>query len=192
MANTNTNKISFKRFIITMFLGGVFYVIMFALFMHYIAPKRVEDCPKCMEAIAQYKASLIAMKDPNNESFYYQGGGINPGFKTVVSKKTVAEQAPQTRAYEQQLAEYNKLVAEREKAIKEAQRLAAEEAARERALLEQAKAERLKMEQEMKKTQSGTGTSKTFTPRNVQQATPQRTQIGTLKTSKLGEGTFQQ
>ncbi|MBQ4494098.1 MAG: hypothetical protein II972_05850 [Elusimicrobiaceae bacterium] len=168
--------------------------------MHFFAPKKVEDCPKCMQAIAQYRAAIIARNNPEllayNESFYNQGGGINPGFKNLVSAKASSQAEPQLREYEKQLAQYRAKLAEKEKALKEAKRLEEEQAARERALIEQERAERLKQHQELQKaasisTTGGVGSSKTFTPRTTKQPTQQKTQIGTLKTSKLGESSFQ-
>ncbi len=189
-----------KRFLITMLFSMIFYTTVCCLFMHFFAPKKVEDCPKCMQAIAQYKAALIARSNPDyanyNESLYNQGGGINPGFRDIVSERTSSAKEPKTRAYEQQLAEYNKIMAEKQRIRKEEELREAQEAARERALMEQERMERLRQEEELKKaaaisTKGDIGPSKTFTPRSTKQPSRPQTQIGTLRTSKLGESSFQ-
>ncbi len=189
-----------RRFITTMLFSGIFYTIICCVFMHFFAPKKVEDCPKCMQAIAQYRASIIARNNPEllayNESLYNQGGGINPGFKNIVSNKRTTSKESEIRDYERQLAEYRQIIAEKERIRKEEEAREAQEEARERALLEQERLERLQEQQELQKatnisTKGGVGASKTFTPKNTKQPTQQKTQIGTLRTSKLGESTFQ-
>ena len=131
--------------------------------------------------------------------YYTQSGSINPSFKNIVSKKAPIKQAPKTRAYEQQLAEYKRIMAQQEKARREAELRAAEQAARERALMEQDRAERLKQEQEMQRLMAIQTANKVAPVKTEVQKKPeppeteveQKTQIGVLKTSKLGESTFQ-
>ena len=179
-------------YILVCFLSWLYAVNLSNMTKVKIKQVRAEQIRKLLNAknIRDFQA------DTYNESLYNQGGGINPGFKNIVSQKVSTAEEPKERAYEQQLAEYRRVMAERERIRKEEERRAAEEAARERALLEQERAELLKQQQELQKassisTKGGVGPSKTFTPQNTNQATPQKTQIGTLKTSKLGESTFQ-
>ena len=133
---------------------------------------------------------------------YSQSGVINKEFKQMVSRQEAGKEPPQVRAYQQQLAEYRLRLEEQKQRELERQRQEKKEAQERIALIEQERQERLKQQalqkQEVQTTQAvkpsvGKG-SKTFTPIKTSAATkqtPQKTQIGTLKTSKLGESSFQ-
>lgn len=188
-----------NRFLLSVIISAFIYTTFLTLFMKVLAPKKMSECVRCKMAIAAYMNAQRGKNnnaDTYNESLYNQGGGINPGFKNIVSNKRTTSQESEIRDYERQLAEYRQIIAEKEKARKEAERLEALEAAKEKALLEQERLERLQAQQELQKatnisTKGGVGASKTFTPKNTKQPTQQKTQIGTLRTSKLGESTFQ-
>ena len=197
-------KLTPREFVLTTVFSAIFYTVLLCLFMHFLAPKRVENCPRCKQAIANYKASVEAKQKPMNnkyqESLYNQGGGINPGFKKIVSNAPSYQEEPKQRAYEQQLQEYEAKLAELERKRLEEERQQAEEDARVRAEMEQERLERLAAEKALQKSQpvqvsGGVGPSKTFTAPKTKTsskpATQQKTQIGTLKTSKLGESSFQ-
>lgn len=135
------------------------------------------------------------------ESLYSHSGGINPGFKKMVANTPTYREEPKQRAYEQQLAQYQAKVAEMERQKREEKRRLEEQAAKERALAEEERQERLREQAALQAQASqpvqvsgGIGPSKTFTAPKTQQpkaATQQKTVIGTLKTSKLGESSFQ-
>lgn len=198
------NRLSSKEVVISMAINAAVYTVLLCLFMHFLAPKKIEDCPRCKQVIAQYRASKQAAKIPieearYQESVYSHSGGINPGFKKIVSNAPNYQEAPKQRAYEQQLAQYQAMVAEQERKRLEEERLLAEEEAKEKALMEKERLERLEEERELQKstaisTTGGVGPSKTFTAPKTQKPQPktqQKTVIGTLKTSKLGESSFQ-
>ena len=202
----DTTKLSPKEFVISMIFAAIFYTLMLCLFMHFVAPKKIDDCPRCKEAIARYKASKAARSNPDaetyNESLYNQGGGINPGFKNIVSKQANASAEPSARAYEKQLAEYRLRLAEERQRQLEIKRQQEKQAAEQRALIEQQMLERKKQQElqqqqllEMQKAQAAqaanTGTQKSAGVQKTAQPAQQKTQIGKLKTSKLGESSFQ-
>lgn len=137
-----------------------------------------------------------------NESLYNQGGGINPGFKNIVSKQANSSVEPSARAYEKQLAEYRLRLAEEKQRQLEIKRQQEKQAAEQRALIEQQMLERKKQQElqqqqllEMQKAQvaqaANTGTQKSAGVQKTAQPAQQKTQIGKLKTSKLGESSFQ-
>ncbi len=162
---------------------------------------------KQIEKIIRENALARKTADPKTmESIYSHSGGINPGFKKMVSNVTGPQEMPKQRAYEEQLAKYEAEMAERERIRLEEKRRDEEIQAQERALMEEERLERLKEEQAMKQleasqaaqTTGGLSPAKTFTapktqkPRpKTQQKTQQKTVIGTLKTSKMGESSFQ-
>lgn len=132
---------------------------------------------------------------------YSQSGIINKEFKQMVSKQEAGKETPQVRAYQQQLAEYRLRLAEQKQRELERERQEKEEAAERIALIEKERQERLK-QQALQKNQNtavsgAVSPSKTFTAPKTsgtkvsKPATPQKTQIGTLRTSKLGESSFQ-
>lgn len=179
-------------YILVCFLSWLYAVSLSNMTKVKIKQVRAEQVRKILNA----KSIRDSQPDIYNESLYNQGGGINPGFKNIVSKRVSSAEEPKERAYEQQLAEYRRVMAERERLRKEAELREAQEIARERALMEQERAEQLRQQQELQKAasiskQGSVGPSRTFTPKSTNQATAQKTQIGTLKTSKLGESTFQ-
>ena len=192
-----------NHFVFSIIFFGLIYTVLLTIFIKVCAPKKLEDCVSCRQAIANYKASQEARLKKENlkyqENLYNQGGGINPGFKQIVSKVPVNQEAPRQRAYEQQLAEYQQKMAEIEQQRLEEKRKREEIEAQEKAQLEKERLERLQQQQALQKTQAApvvgnnTGSSKTFTPikPSNKQSKQQKTVIGTLKTSKLGESSFQ-
>lgn len=198
-----TTKLNARDFVLATVFNAVLYTVLLCVFMHFLTPKKIDNCPRCQKVIAQYRASKQAQQTPANskyqESVYSHSGGINPGFKKIVSNAPNYQEAPKQRAYEQQLAQYQAMVAEQERKRLEEERLLAEEEAKEKALMEKERLERLEEERELQKstaisTTGGVGPSKTFTAPKTQKPQPktqQKTVIGTLKTSKLGESSFQ-
>lgn len=143
-----------------------------------------------------------------DEILYSESGSINPNLRHKASARNNEE--GDVREYQRQLAEYRLQVAQERQKILEERRKQEEYEAKQRALIEQEKQEYLRAQQELKKsqnvapeTQQILGSSKTFTEPttqsntatrtsvNVKPSTPQKTQIGTLKKSKLGESSFQ-
>ena len=157
---------------------------------------RAQQIQKLLSASKAKGFTENKVDDIYNESLYNQGGGINPGFKNMVSGKANNTAEPAARAYEQQLAEYRlKLAQERQKQL-EQERIQEEAIAKQRALIEQERQERLRQQQEIQKANAALANSKTVsTPKNPSEqkvnTTQQKTQIGTLKTSRFGESSIE-
>lgn len=202
--STNTlQNFTLKRFRLIWLVFILFYILVCFLSWLYAVNLSKTGQAKIKRVRAEQIKKILNAKnirdskpDSYNQSIYDKSGGINPGFKMVVSNKKTTNRESEIRDYERQLAEYRRIIAEKERIRKEEELREAREAAREKALMEQERLERLKEQQELQKatnisTKGGVGASKTFTPKNTKQPTQQKTQIGTLKTSKLGESTFQ-
>lgn len=139
------------------------------------------------------------------ENLYSQSGAINPMLRKKADLAQGQAGDSDIREYQQQLAEYRLKLAEQRQRELEQKRKEEELRAQRIALLEQERQERLKERQELQKSQSLISavegvdkTPKTSQTKqqvkktvSVQPATPQKTQIGTLKKSKLGESSFQ-
>ncbi len=196
-------NLTLRRFRLIWLVFILFYIFICSITWLYAVSLNKMGQAKVKQVRAEQIKKLLSarnIKDSMPESYYQSiydnSGGINPGFRNVVARQNSATAEPKQRAYEQQLEEYKRVMAEKERIRKENERRQAEETAREMALIEQEKAELLRQEQELRKaaeinTAGGVGPSKTFTPRSTAKpTTPQKTQIGKLKTSKLGESTF--
>lgn len=202
--STNTlQNFTLKRFRLVWFVFILFYIfICFASWLYAVNFNKMGKAKIQQIRAEQIRKSLSvknikdSQPDIYNESLYNQGGGINPGFKNMVSGKANNTAEPAARAYEQQLAEYRlKLAQERQKQL-EQERIQEEAIAKQRALIEQERQERLRQQQEMQKANAALANSKTVsTPKNPSEqkvnTTQQKTQIGTLKTSRFGESSIE-
>lgn len=197
---SDTTKLSAKEIVVTLIVSSILYSILLCVFVHFLAPKKFEDCPKCVEALSNYRArqraKQIALEKKYGEIEPEDSGYINP----ILLQKTAGEQAtqaPQERAYQQQLAEYRlQMARERQKQL-ELQRAREAEQAKRAALMEKEKQEYLRQQELAKQSASSattvnrpSTTSKTAVQKNAQKPTQQKTQIGTLKKSQLGRTSF--
>ena len=189
-----------NRFLLSLIICAVIYSFFLMLFIKVFAPKRIDKCVRCKQAIANYiNSQKNAGKQPRRQ--YSQSGVINKEFKQMVSRQEAGKETPQVRAYQQQLAEYRLRLEEQKQRELERQRQEQKEEQERIALIEQERQERLK-QQALQKNQNtavsgALSPSKSFTAPKTsgtkvsRPATQQKTQIGTLKTSKLGESSFQ-
>lgn len=188
-------RLSAREIVIRLIISSIIYTILLCLFLHFLAPKRFEDCPKCVQALANYRAQKEAREHPIAEKYKSdidnQSSFMDPAF---LQRAEEPEQQEEERAYQQQLAEYRLKIAEERKKQYERKQKFEEEEARQLALMEQQKQERLKA-QELQKNQtlSGTEVSNTNKVTNSAPKTPKepkKTEIGTLRKSKIETGGF--
>ena len=192
-------RLSAREIVIRLIISTIIYTILLCLFLHFLAPKRFEDCPKCVQALANYRAQKEAKEHPIAEKYKSdideQSSFMDPAF---LQRAEEPKQQEEERAYQQQLAEYRLKIAEERKKQYERKQKFEEEEARQLALIEQQKQERLKA-QELQKNQaltSGTGVSDTNKVTNKTTSVsktpkePKKTEIGTLKKSKIETGGF--
>lgn len=188
-------RLSAREIVIRLIISSIIYTILLCLFLHFLAPKRFEDCPKCVQALANYRAQKEAREHPIAEKYKSdideQSSFMDPAF---LQRAAEPKQEEEERAYQQQLAEYRLKIAEERKKQYERKQKFEEEEARQLALMEQQKQERLKA-QELQKNQtlSGTEVSNTNKVTNSAPKTPKepkKTEIGTLKKSKIETGGF--
>lgn len=188
-------RLSAREIVIRLIISSIIYTILLCLFLHFLAPKRFEDCPKCVQALANYRAQKEAREHPIAEKYKSdideQSSFMDPAF---LQRAEEPKQEEEERAYQQQLAEYRLKIAEERKKQYERKQKFEEEEARQLALMEQQKQERLKA-QELQKNQtlSGTEVSNTNKVTNSAPKTPKepkKTEIGTLKKSKIETGGF--
>ena len=193
-------KLSAREIVTTMIVSSVIYAILLCIFVHFVAPKQFEDCPKCMAALANYKArqrakQLVSQKkyEPSEPE---DSGYINPIlFERAAEQEQV--QAPTERAYQQQLAEYRLHEAQEKQKQLEIERARQAEQAKRAALIEQRRQEYLKQQQALanqnvssETTVKPSKTSNTGVKKNTQKPTQQKTQIGRLQKSQLGRTSF--
>lgn len=188
-------RLSAREIVIRLIISSIIYTILLCLFLHFLAPKRFEDCPKCVQTLANYRAQKEAKEHPIEEKYKSeidnQSSFMDPAF---LQRAAEPKQEEEERAYQQQLAEYRLKIAEERKKQYERKQKFEEEEARQLALMEQQKQERLKA-QELQKNQtlSGTEVSNTNKVTNSAPKTPKepkKTEIGTLKKSKIETGGF--
>lgn len=192
-------RLSAREIVIRLIISTIIYTILLCLFLHFLAPKRFEDCPKCVQALANYRAQKEAKEHPIAEKYKSdideQSSFMDPAF---LQRAEEPKQQEEERAYQQQLAEYRLKIAEERQRRLEQQRKEDEERAQQIAQIEKNRQERLKA-QELQKNQaltSGTGVSDTNKVTNKTTSVsktpkePKKTEIGTLKKSKIETGGF--
>ena len=187
------------------FLFILFYLaICFGMSVYITNLKRTThekiDAIKAMQAVKLKKNSApkgFKEKEPEykKESLYSQSGSINP----LLMQKEEQDESKRTitteRAYQQQLSEYKLKMAEQRQRQLEALRKQREEAARQQALLDMQSAVSEQEQQEVQEAviveeeEEEEYAGDTDLPQTPQDMQP-KTKIGTLRTSKLGQGKF--
>lgn len=197
---SDTTKLSAKEIVITLIVSSILYSILLCVFVHFLAPKKFEDCPKCVAALSNYRARQRAKQVAREKKYEIEetqeGVYINP-ILLQKAEDQQAEQAPTQRAYQQQLAEYRLQMAQERQKQLELQRAREAEQAKRAALMEQERQEYLRQQALAKQSASSATTvnrpstnSKTGVKKNAQKPAQQKTVIGTLRKSQLGQSSF--
>ena len=190
-------RLSARDIVIRLIISSIIYTILLCLFLHFLAPRRFEDCPKCVQALANYRAQKEAKEHPIAEKYKSdidnQSSFMDPAL--LQRAEEPKQQQAEERAYQQQLAEYRLKIAEERQRRLEQQRKEDEERAQQIAQIEKNRQERLKA-QELQKNQTLNSGTEVSNPKKVTNSVPKtpkepkKTEIGTLKTSKIETGGF--